>query len=197
METRTIFFVGKPGCGKGTQAELLAKATGWPVFSSGKLFRDLERENTPVGRKLKAENEAGFLSPHWFAMYLYLTSLFSIKDGASAIFDGFNRKLPEAELIVSSLTWLGRPFSIVHIAVGDEEIIERLRKRQKTSGRADDAAIDERMKEYYEHTAPAIELFRDAGVLIDIDGGRPPEAIAVDVTAALNIAPRTDSGPAA
>src|SRR6185437_3141553 len=89
---RTIFFVGKPGCGKGTQAKLLAEKTGWAVFAAGKLFRGISHENTPVGRKVKEENDAGLLQPHWFAMYLYLKSLFSIPDDASAIFDGFNRK---------------------------------------------------------------------------------------------------------
>ena len=184
-ETRTIFFVGKPGCGNGTQAKLLADHTGWPIFGSGKLFRDLEHEDTPVGRKLKKENDAGLLSPHWFAMYLYLKSLFSIPAGQSAIFDGFNRKIPEAELIISSLGWLERSFSIVYVQVSDEVVRERLLGRSKTSGRQDDHAIDERMKEYYEHTAPAIELFRDAGALIEVDGEQAPEKIAADVRAAL------------
>src|SRR3989344_2487822 len=185
METRTIFFVGKPGCGKGTQAKMLAETTGWPVFSSGKLFRALEAEDTPVGQKLKRENEAGLLSPHWFAMDLYLQSLFSIPEGQSAIFDGFNRKVPEAELIISSLTWLGRPFSIIYVAISDEEVHQRIEGRQHVGGRAGDPAVEERMKEYYEHTAPAIELFRDAGVLVEIDGERTPEEIAKEVRAAL------------
>lgn len=187
-ETRTIFFVGKPGCGKGTQAKMLAEATGWPIFSSGKLFRELEAEDTPVGRKLKRENEAGLLSPHWFAMYLYLKSLFSIPEGASAIFDGFNRKIPEAELIISSLTWLERPFTIVHVYISDEEVHRRLAGRRATSGRADDHAVEERMREYYAHTEPALELFRSASVLVEVDGLREPEQVAVDVKRALNLA---------
>lgn len=186
-DTRTIFFLGKPGCGKGTQAKLLSEQTGWPIFSSGKLFRELEAEDTPVGRKLKKENEAGMLSPHWFAMYLYLKSLFSVADGESVIFDGFNRKIPEAELIIDSLTWLERPFSILHIAISDDEARRRLAGRRETSGRADDhdAVVEERLQEFYEHTDKAIELFRRAGVLVEIDGAPAPEAIAADVRKAL------------
>src|SRR3989344_1580794 len=187
METRTIFFVGKPGCGKGTQAKMLAETTGWPGFSSGKLFRALEAEDTPVGQNLKRENEAGLLSPHWFAMYLYLQSLFSIPEGQSAIFDGFNRKVPEAELIISSLTWLGRPFSIIYVAISDEEVHQRIEGRQHVEGRADDHAVEERMKEYYAHTAAAIALFRDAGVLVEIDGSPEPETIAADIRRALDL----------
>src|SRR3989344_1712249 len=103
MEARTIFFLGKPGCGKGTQAKMLAEHAGWPMFASGKLLRELAREDAPVGKKLAEQLASGTLSPHWLAMHLYLKSLFSIPHGTSAIFDGFNRKIPEAELIIESL----------------------------------------------------------------------------------------------
>lgn len=187
-DTRTIFFVGKPGCGKGTQTKLLAEKTGWPVFASGKLFRAIAAEDTPVGRKVKLENDAGILQPHWFAMYLYLKSLFSIPDDRGVIFDGFNRKVPEAELIIDSLTWLKRPFVIVHIKVSDEEVHRRLDTRKQTSGRADDHVVEERLKEYYTFTEPAIDIFRNAGVLIEIDGEQGSDKIAADVRAALGLA---------
>lgn len=195
METKTVFFVGKPGCGKGTQAKLLAEATGWPIFSSGALFRALEAEDTPVGRRLKRENEAGFLSPHWFAMYLYLKSVFSIPEGTNAIFDGFNRKVEEAELNISSLAWLERPFTVINIVISDDEVHRRLEGRKRVSGRADDHAVEERLKEYYEFTVTSIALFHEIGVLHDIDGERPVEVIAKDVKAVLGLPPRTDSGP--
>jgi adenylate kinase len=187
METRTVFFIGKPGCGKGTQAKLLAESTGWPVFGSGKLFREIAQEDTPAGRRVKKETEAGLLGPHWFAMYLYLKSLFSIPAEASAIFDGFNRKTPEAELIIASLKWLERPYAMIHVIVSDDEVRRRLALRGASSGRADDGAIEERIKEYYEHTEKAVALFRAAGVLVDIGGERAPEAIAADVRAALHL----------
>lgn len=182
-----MFFVGKPGCGKGTQAKLLAEKTHWPVISAGKQFRAIAAEDTPVGRKVKSEIDAGMLAPHWFAMYLYQKALFAIPEGASVIFDGFNRKIPEAQLIIDSLAWLGRHFSIVHIKVSDEEVKKRLAGRSEHSGRADDFVVDERLKEFYEHTAQAIELFRKANVLIEVDGEQTPEKIAADVRNALNI----------
>lgn len=186
-EIRTIFFVGKPGCGKGTQAKLLAEKTGWPMFSSGKLLRKLEEEPTPIGRRLKAQLAAGTLSPHWLAMYLYLQSLFSIPADQSAIFDGFNRKVPEAELIIDSLSWLERSFSIVNIAISDEEVHRRIEGRKQGEARSDDEAVAARLEAYYEHTEPAIEIFRDADALIDIDGERAPEVIAADILAALKL----------
>lgn len=188
METRTVFFIGKPGCGKGDQTHLLSKKTGWPVFASGDLFRAIAQEDTPVGKKVKEENYAGILQPYWFAMYLFLKTLFSIPEGASAIFDGFSRKLPEAELVIDAMKWLDRSFSVLHLKVSDEEIRKRLALRKEKEGRADDDFVEKRLEEYREYTEPCIELFRRAGVLIEIDGEGPRETIAAEVNAALRLA---------
>lgn len=186
MKAHTVFFIGKPGCGKGTQAKLLAEAAGWPIFASGALFRAIAKADTPVGRKIKKENDAGMLAPHWFAMHLYLDSLLSISDESGAIFDGFNRKVPEAELVINSLKWLERPFIVFNITVSDDEVRRRLAGRKVIEGRADDAAVDERLKEYYEYTEPAIKVFREVGALVEINGEQSPEQIAKDVYEALN-----------
>ena len=181
MGPRTVVFIGKPGCGKGTQAKLLSEKTGWQIISAGKQFRAIAAEDTPVGHKVKVENDAGMLQPHWLAMYLYLKSLFALPEGADVIFDGFNRKVLEAELIIDSLKWLGRPFSIINIAVSDDTVRRRLAGRKDVEGRADDSAVEERLKEYREYTEPALALFREAGVLIEVDGEKAPEAIAEDI----------------
>lgn len=186
-DTRTIFFVGKPGCGKGTQAKLLSEKTGWRVISAGDQFRTLASEDTPLGRKVKSEVDAGLLTPHWLATHLYLKVFFSLPGGASAIFDGFNRKVSEAEIVIESLAWLARPFFILDIHVSDKEVRRRLALRKEVEGRADDSAVDTRLKEYYEHSEPVIDMFRKAGTLIEINGEQSPEKIATDVRAALNI----------
>lgn len=188
QEPRTIFFIGKPGCGKGTQARLLSSKTGWKVLASGEQFRAIAKEDTPMGRKMKEEIDQGLLAPHWFAMYIYLKSLFSIPEGESAIFDGFNRKEDEARLIISSMQWLARPFVVVHIRVSDEEVRRRLEGRGKTSGRIDDHSVDTRLEEYDTYTKKALEIFSDMGYLIDIDGEQSPEEVARDVAAALGVA---------
>ncbi|OGG78188.1 hypothetical protein A3A36_00750 [Candidatus Kaiserbacteria bacterium RIFCSPLOWO2_01_FULL_52_12b] len=179
--------MGKPGCGKGTQAKLLSEKTGWKVISSGSQFRAIATENTSVGRKVKSEIDIGDLPPHWFAMYLYLKALFSIPENDGIIFDGFNRKVPEAELIIDSLKWLGRPFFILDIHVSDKSVHQRLMLRKEVEGRLDDSMIDARLKNYREYTEPAIELFRKSGTLIEINGEPTPEEIAVAVRTALGI----------
>jgi len=187
MKTQTIFFIGKPGCGKGDQAKLLSEKTGWPIRSTGGEFRTMATEDTPLGRKVESEMNAGFLMPHWLAEYLFLKELFSLPDDSGVIFDGFSRTLPEAELVVESLAWLNRPFSVLYLKVSDEELKHRLALRKGIEGRADDDVVDKRLKEYREHTEPAVELFRDKGMLIEIDGERAREPIAGDILKALGI----------
>ena len=187
MDTRTIFFIGKPGCGKGTQAKMLADHTGWPVFGSGAEFRKIAEEPTAVGKKVKQEIDAGLLSPPWFAMYLYQKALFSVPEGQSVIFDGFNRKVSEAELIVESLAWLGRPFWVLDLVISDEEATKRIALRKLESDRVDDQFVPERLKEYNKFTKDAFEIFRKAGRLIEINGEQTREALAEDVRKALNL----------
>lgn len=187
MKTNTIFFMGKPGCGKDTQAELLSKATGWPVISAGDQFRALAAADTLLGQKVKAKMETGGLVPDWLAMHLYLKSLFELPEDASIIFDGFSRELSQAKLISKSLRWLERQYTGVLITVSDSSVRTRLSKRRETSGRADDSAVEARLAEFYAHTEPAIQLFRNEGNLIEVDGEPSPEEIAAEVRKALNI----------
>jgi len=187
METHTIFFVGKPGSGKGDQAKLLAKATGWKIISSSGELRAFAAEGTPVGQKVMADIDAGILTPPWLVTHLFLKALFGLKQNESVILDGFCRKVPEAELDIEALHWIGRSFSVIHLKVSDEEIKHRLFLRKEIEARADDNVVDERLKEYREYTDPAIEKFRESGNLIEIDGERAREPIAEDILKALNI----------
>lgn len=187
MDTQTIFFIGKPGCGKGTQAKLLSEKTGWAVIGSGKEFREIAQEDTPVGRKVREENYQGLLQPHWFAMYLYLKNLFSLPEGANVIFDGFNRKEEEARLVVDSLVWLNRSFKVILIDISDEEAKRRVIERREKENREDDNFLDTRLHEYEHYTKKAIALFESQGALVTINGERTREEIAEDITKALGL----------
>ncbi|MCX6786345.1 MAG: nucleoside monophosphate kinase [Candidatus Kaiserbacteria bacterium] len=187
METHTIFFIGKPGCGKGDQARLLSEKTSWKIFTAGNEFREMSVETTPVGRKMQSEMNAGLLLPNWLPTYLFLKNIFSLSNDDSVILDGFARKIPEAELVIESLAWIGRPFSVLYLKVSDEEISRRLALRKGIQDRADDSVVDERLKEYRSYTEPVVEMFRKTGVLIEIDGERTREEIAADIRKALTL----------
>jgi adenylate kinase len=187
MEPRTVFFVGKPGCGKGTQAKILAEKTGWKILASGDQFRAIAKEDSTVGHKVKEEIDQGLLAPHWFAMYLYLKSLFSVQGDTSIIFDGFNRKEEEARLVIDSLVWLKRPFTVIQIAVSDEVVRERLEGRKAAQGRADDHYVETRLEEYKTYTTKALEMFDAMGSLVTINGEQSPELVSEEIEKALGL----------
>lgn len=189
MEKPIIFFIGKPGSGKGTQADLLSKATGWPVFGMSGGLREIVATGSTVGHKLKQVMDTGLLTPYWVASYVYLKTLFSIPEDGTVIFDGTSRTQPEAEIVAESLKWVGRPFFIFHLTVPDEEVHGRIALRREKGTRADDhpEAVARRLEAYYADTDGAISYLRDAGMLTDIDGHRPIEVIAAEVRDILKL----------
>ena len=188
METpHTIFFVGKPGSGKGTQAKLLVEKTGWKFMSPGDWFRMMRTQDTSAGRKIRETYDAGLLQPPWLAQYVFLNSIFPLKEEDGAVFEGAGRTVPEAHFIVEALTWIGRPFKIFHLIVPDDEVRRRIELRKTIEKRTDEDVVDERLKEYQKHTDPAIEVLRSSGQLVDLDGHRTREEIAAEVREILGI----------
>lgn len=187
MDFDTILFIGKPGSGKGTQAKLLSEVTGFPIIASGDLFRAIVKEDTHIGNKMKEEHEQGLLAPDWFAMYLFQKSILGLAPDSGVIFDGFGRKVPEAKVVVDVLTWLERKFTALYVDVPDADIIERLSLRKETSGRADDHSVEKRLEEFRTYTEPSVEVFRQAGHLIEIDGTPAVETIHADIKQRLGL----------
>ncbi len=184
---RTVFFIGKPGCGKGTQAKLLSEHTGWSVISAGAQFRDFSKKDSFVGRKVKQEIDSGLLAPHWFAMYLFQKALFSISENESVVFDGFNRKPEEARLVIDAIKWIGRSFTVINISISDELVRERINTRRGVESRGDDNSVETRLEEYYKYTLPSLEMFRSASELVEIDGSKSVIDVTSDIIKALNI----------
>lgn len=188
MEPHTIFFVGKPGSGKGTQAKFLSDATGWPTVTASDGLREVISGGGVIGRKTKETMDTGLLVPHWLVSYIYLKTLFAVPEDGSIIFDGTGRTLPEAQIVLDSVRWLERPFIFFHLGVPDDDVRQRIELRKATSGRADDHVFDKRLEAYYADTDPAIDYYRQAGVLTEIDGTPKPEVIAADIRSRLGIA---------
>jgi len=176
---KTIAMMGKPGSGKGTQAELLSKELDFSLFSSGEAFRKLREQDTPLGRKVKKEIDKGYLMPHWFASYMFEREVFNAPKSQGIVFEGPGRKLPETELFNEIMNWLGRPYRAVYLEVDEEVIRKRLLKRAEEEGRADDnpESVNLRFEEYNKYTAHSVNFFREQGVLIEVDGMQSPEKV--------------------
>lgn len=187
MDVRTVFFVGKPGSGKGTQAALLATRTGWPVVGTSGGLRAIIAEGGAAGHKLQETMDSGLLVPYWVVSHVYLKEIFSVPETGSVIFDGTGRTPPEAEIVLDSIRWLERPFAIFHLNVSDDSVRRRIELRKANGERKDDHALEKRLEEYYANTDKAIDYYRRAGVLTEIDGEPAPEIIAADIQACLGL----------
>ena len=179
MKHKTIVMMGKPGSGKGVQSELLAKETGFKVFSTGARLREMAKQNTSVGRKVKEVIESGALMPHWFASLLFQEAIISITHDQGIVYEGACRKKPEAELFHDVMTWLDRSYKAIHIHTSDEVVSERLFKRSETEGRADDSKekVKVRLAAHYNEVIHAIDFFRETGNMIEVNGDNTVEEV--------------------
>lgn len=181
---RTILFVGRPGSGKETQARLLAEKTGFPIFSTGEKFRELREHRDELGTRIRGMYDTGKLMPAWFAEYLFEDAILRLPLTTGIIMEGSGRITAEAELIHEILAWLGRPYRVINLTITPEEATKRQTLRAGKTDRPEsntEEKIKLRLEEFESSTAPAIEWFREKGVVIDIDGARSIEEVHTDV----------------
>ena len=188
MKYTTLILLGKPGSGKGTQAKILGEKTGFEVVSSGERFREIASHDTIIGRKVSDMIGNGHLMPHWFASYIFLEKTLHLENKEAAIFDGAARKKPEAELFHDVMEWLERPYKAIYVEVSDEEIMKRIIKRRELENRQDDDSeetIKTRLKEFYDEARHAVEVFKEKGRLLVVDGEQSPEKIHEDIMSGI------------
>lgn len=163
-----VLLFGMPGVGKGTQGSFLHAMNGMFHVSTGSIFRDLD-PNGDDGRLISGLIDRGELVPDEVAVDVWKRWLDGqISEGSYApvndvlILDGIPRRVRQCELLEQFVEVL----SVVHLeAPADEPIIERLRDRALTEGRADDAGepiIRRRFEIYREMTRPVLDYYPPA-----------------------------------
>jgi adenylate kinase len=186
---KTVFLFGRPGSGKGTQAKLLAEKKGWSIFSTGERFKAMRDEATPIAARVRASYDAGKLVPDWFASYLFEDAMLNLAPEAGVICEGFPRSVPQAELADGVLSWLERPYIVIHLDVPEDDALSRMIERAKVEHRPDsddEEKIRARFATYRAQTEPVLEYFRGQGKLIEVDGTPSVDAIHTDLLARLS-----------
>jgi len=183
-----LILFGRSGSGKGTQAELLAKHFKNTLhISTGDLFRNLAEQDTDAGIKVKEVLEKGGLPFDEMATALWMHEIsHKLKKGQSLLCDGMPRRLHEAENLYGFLSWLERieNTKALVLEISREEAIKRLVKR----GRGDDDvdAINKRLDWYEDRVVPAINFFKDKGLIININGEQPIDKVFQDILEKIN-----------
>lgn len=169
-----IVIFGAPGSGKGTQSARLIDKYGLYHISTGELLRDHIRRGTDLGRTADAFISKGQLIPDDLMIQILDDTLErEAKGKRGVVFDGFPRTIPQAEALKELLKKRGTDLhAVVGLEVPEAELVDRMIKRGKDTGRADDnpETIKNRLKVYHEQTHPLREYYNKEGKYFAIDG---------------------------
>jgi adenylate kinase len=193
----------------------LHEALNLPHVASGDLFRENLKNETELGLKAKSYMDRGELVPDGVTIAMVMERLGQPDCADGALLDGFPRTIAQAEALDQALAGRGRKISVVpYISVPDEVLVERLSGRwlcrvcgesyhilfspsrrpgvcDKDDGelyqRDDDKpeTVRNRLKVYWEQTSPLIDYYRRRGVLVEVNGDQPIEAVEADLYAAV------------
>jgi adenylate kinase len=124
-------MMGAPGAGKGTQAERLAEALGLPHISTGELFREIVKSDTPLGRKVRSHVESGGLVPDEVTVRIVEARLAEPDAKAGVILDGFPRTVAQAAALDEMLAHARTSVAAVpYIEVSPDLLLKRLTGRR-------------------------------------------------------------------
>ena len=187
---KNIVIFGAPGSGKGTQSDLIIKKYGLEHISTGDVLRNEIKNETELGKTAKEYIDKGQLIPDEL-MVSILASVYDSfgKEHQGVIFDGFPRTIPQAEALKKMLSVRGHKVAaMIELDVPEDELMTRLVKRGKESGRSDDneETIKKRLNVYHNQTAPLIEWYKNEGFHHHIDGLGELDRIFGDISAVID-----------
>ena len=205
-------IMGVQGCGKGTQARMLQQELDLAHISVGDILRQHIQNHTKVGARIRRLVVAGELVPDGLVQEVVRTRLEEHDWNYGFILDGFPRNRQQAEFYLEGYDC----DAVLQIVVPDEVVFERILSRRLCSGcgldynlihhrpdvadvcdvcgaalvvRPDDnpEAIRSRLRDYHTQTAPTLELFRKKGLILQVDGTRPPAEVYADTRRQLGL----------
>ena len=199
-----IIFLGPPGAGKGTQAQIVCQRLGIPQVSTGDMLRAAIAAGTEMGRKAKEYMDQGQLVPDEVVIGSVKDRLADPDCQKGYILDGFPRTVEQAK----ALSTFAKIDVAINLDVPDDVLVKRLSGRRvcplcgapyhvdrlngETVCRADGTPLIQRdddkaetvlnrLAVYHQKTAPLIDHYREAGLLKNIGGGLSLEEISEEI----------------
>jgi adenylate kinase len=212
--SKIIVIIGAPGAGKGTQSRLLSEKYGYPQISTGDILREMARDATTLGQKIKETMATGRLvSDEILAEVIRART--SQSDCANGyILDGYPRTLNQANQLEELASKQGKQIRLARIVVSEDVLFKRMTGRRACpicgeiyniyfrppkvdeicdldgaalTQRIDDnpESVSKRFEEYKRSTAPLIDYYRQSGRLIEINGELPVTEVFNKLLAAI------------
>ena len=171
-----LIFLGPPGAGKGTQAQVLCKLCDVPHISTGDILRAAVKAQTELGKKAEGYMTAGELVPDDLILGLIRERLDEDDTDNGWLLDGFPRNVEQAEFLNALLEEIEQDCEfVINLEVPDEVLVARLLERGRSDDKED--VIRNRLEVYREQTEPLIDLYRGRQQLLSVNGNQPMEAV--------------------
>ena len=198
-----LVFLGAPGAGKGTQAEIVSKKLGVPIIGTGNIIREAIASGSALGKEFKSYTDAGKLVPDELVVSMVKDRISRDDCKRGYILDGFPRTVVQAEKFAEMGETLD---AVVLLDVADEKIISRMSGRRvcdscgtpyhivnmppkvegicdkcggKLSVRADDApeTVLKRLEVYHKETEPLVDYYTKHGTVSRVDATMPLDEV--------------------
>ena len=167
-----LVLMGPPGAGKGTQATVVASHFRIPAISTGDIFRNNVARQTPLGQQAQGYMDRGEYVPDEVTNEMVRDRLSMWDAVPGFLLDGYPRTVAQVDeldlMLKDQLTALN---AVVSISVDQDEVVGRLLQRAEIEGRTDDTedVIRRRQEVYQEQTAPLLSVYRERGLLREVD----------------------------
>ncbi len=184
-----LLLIGPPGAGKGTQASRLSEVFGIPAISTGDIFRENVKNETPLGVEAKSYMDKGEYVPDELTNKLVRDRLKNPDCVNGFLLDGYPRTADQVEELDSILKETNSKLdAVVQLTADSEEVVRRLAKRAIEQGRSDDTedVLRNRLSVYEEQTAPLISVYESRGLLVRVDGLGEIAEVTQRITQALD-----------
>jgi adenylate kinase len=176
INSDVIFFIGRSGAGKGTQAKALAQSLDFFYWEMGGILRAEIAKGTEIGKKIADLVNGGVLLSDQHMYPVIEAHLHEIPKDKGIIFDGFPRRISQANYIMGLLRGIGRKdMTTLYLDVPREDSVERLHHRAEIEHRVDDTdeVIEKRLDQFETETAPVLDYLETMTKFYRLDG-RPP-----------------------
>ena len=182
---KRLIFLGPPGAGKGTQAQILSENHQIPHVSTGDILRAAVAQQTPLGKQAKDYMNRGELVPDTLILNLIQDRL-SYEDTANGwILDGFPRNVNQAAFLEELLAKLNQTADcVLNLSVPDEILVERLLARKRKDD--NESTIRRRLEIYHQDTVPVIDFYQNKETLKTINGNQTMEEVTKSLTKAID-----------